>query len=86
MDSGDLGQALPVQLVLDQLLEGDRRALRLGPASTIGGTNSPMPSPSWLVGVDLPGPPGGQDDQGVFGVDPGEQVVDLGLVISASAP
>src|SRR5919198_3337569 len=75
---GDLDRALPVQLALAELLERDRQRLAVG-AGVDQGRHELADALTELrvVAVDLPGPPGGEDHQGVLGVDPCEQVVDL---------
>src|SRR6266540_1388901 len=77
---GDLGRTLPVQLALAQLLHGHRERLAVGTGVDHGRDElADALTELGVIAVDLPGAPGGQDDQGVLGVDPGEQVVDPGF-------
>src|SRR5213593_1078315 len=71
--------ALGLDLPLGDLLQGDREwlVLEAAPLDERGNELAPALAELVVIGVDLSSPPGGQNDQRVFGVYLGQQVVDL---------
>src|SRR5437763_3117433 len=73
-------QALEGDLAVGDLLEGDSERLGSHPALDERRDElSPALTELAVVGVDLPGPLGSEDDQGVARIDVREELVDLGF-------
>src|SRR5438034_5099290 len=71
--------ALGLDLPLGDLLQGDRErlVLKAAPLDERGNELAPALAELVVIGVDLSSPPGGQDDQRVFGIHLGQQVAEL---------